>query len=259
MRKGLRTLTTVTALTILAAPAAAHAESSYGDPLRILHQPTSVIGASSGPDGLALRLFHVEADERDSVRYQDAQGRWHRFVVPGAAQTVRLAQLGDGGRPGGVGRGQSVVVRTWDRAGTLAPARAVLTDAVTTWSSDFESPGWGLAYDGEGTVALASAARGVGRDRHGPRPGRRLRATAAARDLDRPERPGRLPRRRVRPLARGLARSGWRGQCALGQSRRGARCRPRTRDRPRDPCRARDHVRGGGGRPPPRGPVAAHQ
>ena len=129
MRNGLQTLTTVIALTFVAAPAAAEAQSGYGLPSRLFSDRLSVLEASSGAEhGVALELFDGKArDDRHSVRFQDSTARWHRFTVPGRPQAIRLAQLEDGGGLAAWDQGENVYVRTWDRAGHLTPARAVLT------------------------------------------------------------------------------------------------------------------------------------
>lgn len=161
MRNGPRTLTTVIALTLLAAPAAAEAQGGYGTPIRLFGDRSAVLDASSGPDhGLALRLLDLRARERHSVRFQDSAGRWHRFTVPGGPQTVRLARLEDGGGLAAWDEGDTVHVRTWTRDGALSPARTVLTDVETIWSGDFDAAGWDLAHDGAGTVAIAAPGPG---------------------------------------------------------------------------------------------------
>jgi hypothetical protein len=52
--------------------------------------------------------------------------------------------------------GDTIWVREWDRAGRLAPARAVLTGVRTVWEGDSDHPGWVMSSDDAGTVAIAA-------------------------------------------------------------------------------------------------------
>ena len=246
MRKGPRTLTTVIALTFLAAPAAAQAQSGYGTPIRLFGDRSAVLDASSGPDhGLALRLLDVRARERHSVRFQDSAARWHRFTVPGGPQTVRLARLEDGGGLAAWDEGDSVHVRTWTRDGALSRARTVLTDVETIWSGDFDAAGWDLAHDGAGTVAIAA-----------PGPGGSVVATVRDAGGDfAPQQQLLAPTGALEPPSLALAGLAPDGTVSVfwGQHADGPDADPRPRDRPRHARGAGDHVCSGRGRRPRRG------
>jgi hypothetical protein len=115
-----------------------------------------VAGTSGEGQGTAIVTRRYNPDRTD-VLHQSATGRWRSFAIAGRPQAVRVALLENGGGLVAWDEGESVMVRTWDRAGIPGPLFPVLQNIDTTWEGDIETAQWQLSADAHGTVAIVSS------------------------------------------------------------------------------------------------------
>ncbi|MDA0159203.1 hypothetical protein OM076_02910 [Solirubrobacter ginsenosidimutans] len=86
-----------------------------------------------------------------------AHDRWRQVTLATRRpHAVRFARLEGGAGLVAWDAGDAVRVRTWDRTGKLGPQRTVLTGVNTVWEGDTQHPGWDLASNRSGTVAIAA-------------------------------------------------------------------------------------------------------
>jgi|GEM_PF-5920046 len=157
MARPLVLVAAVTAAALLATPAAQAAPLTLANPLALPVRLTSnsvVTSASSGPDQATAIVVRPDVTA-PRVLIDGADGHWHGFDVPRGAQQVQLARL-DGGGLAAWDAGSSIMVRSWDRDGTLQPAQAVLTGVRTVGSVDYDYATWRLSSDSAGTVVIAA-------------------------------------------------------------------------------------------------------
>jgi hypothetical protein len=92
----------------------------------------------------------------NSVRVAVLGADWHQIKLGNRPHAIHFAQLEDDAGLVAWDDGDAVKVRSWDRAGTLGPARAVLTGVETLWEGDTSAAGWHLSADRAGTVVIAA-------------------------------------------------------------------------------------------------------